>query len=610
MTKTLEKYKDSYPLQTISRIRNILTGLDIVLAEQWQNEVNGYYSLNLNILDTPLYSNGKGTTPEYALASAYAELMERIQNFFLKGLKMYLCPSMLDYGGFSFAPDEKRLSIDELIDAGGSWLELFTFGAVTREEKRKALDKWLIETSLGKPSDFIALPFLKISDGSICYIPENMVLMYYGSNGMCAGNTKEEALVQGISEVMERYANIRIIKERLTPPTVPDEYIRKFPSVFGMIERIKEKGNYRIIVKDCSLGEGFPVVGIIFADLDTNSYFVKLGAHPVFEIALERCLTELLQGRKLDDRSWMTPFSYQNKNEDSINNILSVFISGEGSYPVEFFENGCSYEFSEPGDCGDMSNREMLSLLIGKLREKESEIYLRDVSFLGFPSFQIIINGMSEGYSTLTDIKDLDNKYCGVEKISKRLCNSSDKELEKLIEFIYEFYSPESLLTEIIDAPLISSFPWYGIKRDLLLSALFYRLRKFKQAYAAMEDFIAGLTTNGVTAMISYYKCTRDYIGARSENMDESSIRELLGYLYPVKLIDRVITGMSDPSSALLDYPQLNCYECEDCKYTEHCFFAPIKVMYKKLKYCYGHNGIDQRSNMFLSDIYNNKHAV
>lgn len=602
MMKTLVKYKDSHPLKTISRIRDILTGLDVVLVEQWQNEVDGYYSLNLSIIGTPLYSNGKGTNAEYALASAYAELMERIQNFFLKGLKMYLCPSMLDYGGFSFAPDEKSLSIDELIDAGGSWLEPFTFGAVSREEKRKALDKWLIETSLGKPSHFKALPFLRVNDGSICYLPENMVLLYYGSNGMCAGNTKEEALVQGISEIMERYVNIKMIKEGLTAPTVSDEYIRRFPSVYGMIQRIKEKGNYRVTVKDCSLGEGLPVVGIIFSDLDTNSYYIKLGAHPVFEIALERCLTELLQGRKLGNGSWTSPFSYMNKNKDSINNIQSIFISGEGVYPVEFFENNPSYEFTEPEDCSGMSNSQMLSLLIGKLREKECETYIRDVSFLGFPSFQIIINGMSEGYSTLMNIRDLDNKYCGVEKISKRLLDSSDKELEKLIEFIYEFYSPDSLLTEIIDAPLKSSFPWHGIKRDLLLSALYYRLRRFEQAYSAMDDYIAGLPPNRATAEISYYKCTRDYIGARSENMNESSIKELLSCLYPDKLIDRVISGMKDPDLVLQNYPQLNCYECEECKYTEHCFFAPVKLIYLKLKDRYRENAIDQRSNMFLFD--------
>ncbi len=75
------RYKECNPRDTIHKIRNILHDLGILTAEIWQqNNVNGYHSLNMPIVGTNLFTNGKGTSQEYALASAYAEMVERLQN--------------------------------------------------------------------------------------------------------------------------------------------------------------------------------------------------------------------------------------------------------------------------------------------------------------------------------------------------------------------------------------------------------------------------------------------------------------------------------------------------------------------------------------------------
>jgi hypothetical protein len=111
---------------------------------------------------------------------------------------------------------------------------------------------------------------------------------------MCAGNTREEALLQGISEIIERYVNYKILEGSIIPPTIPEEYLKKFPPQYYMIQTFMKTSNYKLIVKDCSLNEGFPAVGIVVIDSQHQKYFWGLGAHPVFEIALERTLTELL----------------------------------------------------------------------------------------------------------------------------------------------------------------------------------------------------------------------------------------------------------------------------------------------------------------------------
>lgn len=75
------KYKDELPLKTINRIRDILGDLGLLAVETaWKNSVEGFYSVSLLIQNTTMMTNGKGTSYEYALASAYGEMMERLQN--------------------------------------------------------------------------------------------------------------------------------------------------------------------------------------------------------------------------------------------------------------------------------------------------------------------------------------------------------------------------------------------------------------------------------------------------------------------------------------------------------------------------------------------------
>ncbi len=74
------KYKDSAPLETIENIRNILSNLGIFCVEKWLNSAETLYSVNLQVPGTNIASNGKGTSYEFALASGYAELIERLQN--------------------------------------------------------------------------------------------------------------------------------------------------------------------------------------------------------------------------------------------------------------------------------------------------------------------------------------------------------------------------------------------------------------------------------------------------------------------------------------------------------------------------------------------------
>ena len=50
---------------------------------------------------------------------------------------------------------------------------------------------------------------------------------------MAAGNSKDEALVEGISEIIERYVHRLVIQNRLSLPDIPESYIKKYPKLYS-----------------------------------------------------------------------------------------------------------------------------------------------------------------------------------------------------------------------------------------------------------------------------------------------------------------------------------------------------------------------------------------
>lgn len=79
-------------------------------------------SLRLVIKGTDIGTNGKGMKKSYALASDYAEFMERLENLHLDSFTE-LIPDR-KYGFYLF-PDEKIIHIDKLIEQKDPFLMLY-----------------------------------------------------------------------------------------------------------------------------------------------------------------------------------------------------------------------------------------------------------------------------------------------------------------------------------------------------------------------------------------------------------------------------------------------------------------------------------------------------
>ncbi len=189
---------------------------------------------------------------------------------------------------------------------------------------------------------------------------------------------------------------IKIIKSGYSLPQYPDAIIESFPPLHHDILALRKQG-YIITVLDASLGGQYPVTAISLINPHDSSLFVSFGAHPILEVALERTMTELMQGRdagQLD--GFETPTFDMEFVADSFN-IESHFIDSNGKIGFGFLRSSQDFDYTSWHYQGLGCEAE-LGFLTGIIETMEKKIYLREYTYLGFYSCQIIIPGVSEIY--------------------------------------------------------------------------------------------------------------------------------------------------------------------------------------------------------------------
>jgi ribosomal protein S12 methylthiotransferase accessory factor len=610
-TSVLKKYKEVDPKDTIHKIRSIIHEMGFLTVEKWyESSLDKCYSVFLRIDGTQYGTFGKGTTREFALASAYGEFMERVQNSILYLLDK--SDSFDKHEGFYFAPDEKIFSVDDILQRDEAWLGALinkysennspinesreSSKAAAAVRKKVWLERLLLfdervfknkgfENDLTNGSkDLLTIPFFNVCTNDICYVPYHLLDIIYGSNGTCAGNSSEEAIVQGLSEIIERYVNIKVIKEKITPPVIPDSYLEKYPRVSSIIKNIESKGPYKIIVKDCSLGENLPAVAAIFIDKSNQNYMIRFGVHPTFEIALERCLTETFQGRDLRQAS-VNHFHFSEANDYVDRDIMNICRSGEGDYPVEFFLEDYSYEFV-PFKEQEWTNPKMVEELLNILIKKGYDVLIRDVSFLGFPSFKIIVPGFSEIYDLNLSQTNTEINIARVRNIMRRLHCASDDEIRSLVSYIKSrrHIVKENTLAWLLGVQVENLFAKVNSSTEFLSIVANYRLGNLGQAYSEMKVLIDENKLDN-----EYYRCVKDYICAKANLYTDEQIKYAIAVFYSKETVDTVLRHFGDTKNIFDNfYRKATCWECSGCEVSNVCsykltdkFLQAVKSKYK-----------------------------
>jgi ribosomal protein S12 methylthiotransferase accessory factor len=245
----------------------------------------------------------------------------------------------------------------------------------------------------------------------VVYFPSNLVENLYVSNGMSAGNTLVEAQVQCLSEIFERAVKREILEGEIALPDVPQEVLAKYPGILAGIKGLEEQG-FPVLVKDASLGGVYPVMCVTLMNPRTGGVFASFGAHPSFEVALERSLTELLQGRSFEGLNDLPQPTFASEAVTEPNNFVEHFIDSSGIVSWRFFSAKADYDFVEwdfSGQ-GEDSNADEAATLFGILEDMGKEVYVAVYDNLGATACRILVPGYSEVYPVEDLIWDNTNK--------------------------------------------------------------------------------------------------------------------------------------------------------------------------------------------------------
>ena len=570
-------YKALPPLQTVLNARKMLAECDIFLFEQYYVfPVPGVSCCRIWLGDEDIEPlnigvNGKGMNARYAQASAYGEMMERLQNgalFPMRQRRYALEKGALLY---HYAPDERYLSSREAARECGDVVE-----AMFHLPKGEA-EAFLARTS--ETDQVPCVPFYSVMDGRIRLLPAELIWRVTGTNGMCAGNTPREAILQGLSEIAERHAICLLYLENTPPPVIP-ESVFAGTEVLKRLEAVRKNG-LDFEIRDCSMGRGLPVIGLRLMRQD-GTFAFHLGADPSPVTALERCLTEMFQGNPGDiDRRYhkttlgTKPAQTAPQAEKTAywGHFIQSIASGFGAWPECICQEGAAFEgfrharsLSDETDLDDMARA---------LADMGAQLFIRDNSYLGFPAYHVFIPGMSEvdcmfdapGYSELLAWTDFAREHSTL----LNLAGADSAARTRLADAVSRL--EDTLLTDPLEPRnwffSAYSLPQSAQNRFMFEAIVYASAERWLDAERALNLYLSDAGSESAPRRL--LKAVGELWRMRGEGASESAAHGLLVDRYGAKVADRAARYLEDELSA---YP--NCADCETCPDSAACPYPKL----------------------------------
>ena len=445
--------KDASLEHSIATMQGKLAALGFDVEEcSWLNPVDSVWSVHVRNRACPLmFTNGKGASELAARASALGEFFERLScNYFWNH---YYLGETIANRDFTHYPRERWFpAVDDAWPAELLTPELQAFYNPEGSIPAGAL----VDMNSGNYERGIcAIPYVRQSDGLSVYFPVNIISNLYVSNGMSAGNTPAEARAQALAEIIERHVKFKVISEGLCLPDVPEEVIARYPGIAAGIAGLRAAG-FGILVKDASLGGRYPVMCVTMLNPRDQGVFASFGAHPRFEIALERALTELLQGRALEALDGFPPPGFDLEEVASAPNIEIHFVDSSGIVHWNFLSETANFDFADWNF--STSTADDYAWLCERIHADGHNIYVAEFDHLGVYACRILVPGMSEIYPV--DDLEWENNSNGavIRPAILHLADLDDDEAGELLDVINDM----NLVDEKPVAALIGLAPDAG----------------------------------------------------------------------------------------------------------------------------------------------------
>ncbi len=477
--------KDLSLEDTIDKATTLLTAMDLpVEAVSWLNPAPNCWSVHIRSSKCPqLYTNGKGTSRLASLASGLGEFFERLStNFFFAD---YFLGNNEEKKSFDFYPDEAWFAPDRdgsipRHNQDGTELLNEELRLIYNPDGDLTFDHLCDNNTDSINRGISALPFQSLKNGQTTYFPVSLLNNLYVSNGMAAGNSPSECGSQALSEIIERYVKNIIIAKGISLPDVPSAFLEQYPKLQSILDTLaKEKLSVR--VKDASLGGKFPVICVLVADPESGGVFAAFGANCRFETAVERTLTELLQGRNLNQfREFQPPCHDLEQVADSFN-LESHFVDSDGLLSWDMFKDRVDFNFS-PWDFNGSTEQEFEQLQ-RLISSNGFHIYRAEYLHCGMYSCRMLVPGMSEIYP----IDDMvwNNKRTGalLRPYLLLLPEMKQKELIKLFDLLETLgLSEQQLVSHTIGVVFDEHSNWTTLRIGELKALILLALKKKDEA--------------------------------------------------------------------------------------------------------------------------------
>jgi len=512
------------------------------------NPIPNVYSVHIrDRRNSGLFTNGKGASRKATLASALGEFFERLEtNYFFSDY--YLQPILSEQSWLYF-PDEKCFDLADYKQCLTPELwqiydpneqiraeDLLSFNDQTELIRCLPLKPVFSAKNEGRAGDFG-----KNAAGNWVYFPMNLLSNLYASNGLAAGNTQVEAQVQGLSEVFERWVKNRILRENLCLPEVPQEVVAQYPLVLQAIEKLRELG-IEVSVRDASLGGKYPVMCVILFEQATGRCFASFGAHPIFEVALERTLTESLQGRSLEQLDGFQTPVFDEEMVASDENIENHFIDSSGLLHAHFIGNQPDFDFV-PWDFEGDTNAQW-QYLVEKVEAEGYQVYIAEYQHYDVPSCRIIVPGMSEIYPMEELLYSNQNIGRQVRALMQELVDSTQEKhhfLEALEAFEALGLSDHQGMANLIGLQPDADSPWKNLKVVEFRMWLYLAIKDYETAAECVEDSLYYVETEADRA---FYQCLLFILNAKLYQMELALIPDSVVSLFGQQNVERAMASI------------------------------------------------------------------
>lgn len=565
-------HKEMSPEKTIGICRGLLKSLGLELEEIERYTGTQAFSMHLKIYYNGVFlkrTNGKGITRELALAAAYAEMLERIQgsphHLYHDLGEMYLKEYLCNDGFVAYPTEIQERDIEKYKkeDLIFKYIKEYTKGS---KHADRIVDNYItnvVETfgylPLQEYTNAVTGEKVKINDFLFRTIVQR-------TTGLCAGNSKYEALVQGLSEIAERYSRYVIYRDNLVLPLVPEDIIAKSKHTYEMYKDINSSRRFKMEIRDASLGLGLPVVCVILYDRYRRGYRVSMGAFPAITVAMDRAMNELVQGSHIDNLNLIEFSAYGNshigkdvkvktldgeKDFDELRDSFWILINitnNTGMYKDKFFTNDYSYEFDP--SIWDMAitrdNEQMFKDLSKLISEKfDTEVLYKDYSYLGFPTYSIIcpkiMTESSLGNGDIYWIADINRRI-----FEEQVFKSDTLDESQLVKLRIEGHS--NGLSVLTGRP-----SKYDLSTEFAKAYLEFIKGNYRES-SRLFSFSNPNPPEGVPEEILFkhldiWGCFTNYIALMDSVKDKLKIREILEKIYKKEIVELIEGVLKDNQS-------------------------------------------------------------